>query len=329
MLAAFVAVGVMIASLVMYGRRDDSPSTASSGASRASSESGVVGTGAGPRSAVEPGAVGSGAVGSSGIESAAIGSGANGANGIGSNAIGSGGPVGPGARGSNAIGSVGSVGAGASGSSAIGSGAGAISGVAPTAPGMSEPHAGAEHHANDASADGQLAPLQPFENAKVGDWIAIEMSSQLGNARPKVSKVLLTVVAADDKMVTLERKVREASLVPPEITRSQRPRKNLTIGELAGNRPGEADLRELGVTDDKHDAGGRTFACKKLTFAMMTDLGKTRFADVEMWISSEVPVDGLVEIKQRFARTSLVVTNRLVGFGNGTAVAWGAKPDGL
>ncbi len=198
----------------------------------------------------------------------------------------------------------------------------------PTKPQASEPHAGAQHHSNEKHEGDQPSPLPVFANANVGDWTAYETSTTLADGRPTVKTSIVTIEATDDETVTIVRNERSSSLEPPVITRGTRSRKRTTIDELVTNNPAEWTLHSLVISDEPHDVGGRTFAAKKLAFGLTAPLGRTTSA-VEAWFSSDVPGDGMLELRQTLGGTRLVVANRLLGFGTASAITWGSKPDGL
>jgi hypothetical protein len=201
--------------------------------------------------------------------------------------------------------------------------------VPPTRPTASEPHVGAQHHSAEKHEGDKPAPMQVFVDAKVGDWNAYETSTQLATGRPTVKTWIVTVEAADEDSVSVVRSERNSSLDPPIVTREKRPRKNVTIDNLVGNDPAQWTLKGLTIADDPHQTGGRTFAAKKLTFALIAPLDRNKRSTAEAWFSSEVPGDGMVETRQTVEGTGLVFTNRLLGFGTASAVTWGTKPDGL
>ena len=199
----------------------------------------------------------------------------------------------------------------------------------PTRPVAAQPHAGATHHTEEKHEGNKLAPLQVFATSKVGDWHAFDTTMQLANSRPTTTTSLIVIEAADDKQVRLLRSERESSLTPPNTARDQRPREGLTIDALAGKDANQWTLYGLTISDDVHEVGGRSFKCKKLVFSLDNPMDAKQHAEVEMWISDEVPAGGLVELHQSFAHMQLTMTHRLVGFGDAKSTAWGKKPDGL
>lgn len=202
--------------------------------------------------------------------------------------------------------------------------------AAPTKSGDGQLHVGGKHHAAEPHEGGKLAPLQLFAGSTVGEWHAFETLTELGSTEPRKTKTnLVRIDSVDDKQVTLSQSEREGSLTPATSERGERPRQGLTIDQLTGNATQSWTLFGLTITDDVHAIGDRSFACKKLSFTLQDPLDAKKRAQVEMWISAEVPAGGLVELRQTFTQPGLAVTQRLLGFGTADATTWGTKPEGL
>jgi hypothetical protein len=203
-----------------------------------------------------------------------------------------------------------------------------LRGDAPVKP-SSESHTGAQHHRAEPHEGDKAWALPAFVDARVGDWIAFEATTQLANARPQVTAELVTVEAVDDKQVTLVRSERENSLDPPQTRRTSLPRQGITIDQLFGNDQKQWTLFGLAIRDESHEVSGRSFEAKRVSYSLIDPLAPTKRAQVELWVSPAVPLDGIVELRQIFEGTSLSVTRRLIGFGTAEAITWGKKPDGL
>lgn len=201
----------------------------------------------------------------------------------------------------------------------------------PRAPASSEnePHAGTQHHSAEKHEGDALAPVQPAVRAVVGAWAAHAQTTRFASAPPSTVSIMQRVEAVTDADITVVRTERENGLTPPTSTRDQRPRQGLTIDRLAGNTATEWTVFGVTTTDEARVIDGRTFACKKLTFELISPLDRRKRGRVEMWISDEVPIDGVVEARQTLEGMSLERSSRLVGFGTADTITWGKKLDGL
>ena len=207
-----------------------------------------------------------------------------------------------------------------------------------TKPASSQPHAGAQHH-TEGSADpivhqgSQLAPIQVFAKAQVGDWIAYRVTNRSTALAEDVSTIVLaTITAATDSGVTVAYKGRmETAGERREQWTYERPRDGLTIDQLTDNDVAQWRLIGIDVTADKHEVGGREFACKQISYAGLDPLFPSKKSRTTLWISDEVPAGGLVEQRdiQDLDTMHMEQIKQLIGFGTATATTWGTKPDGF
>lgn len=201
----------------------------------------------------------------------------------------------------------------------------------------SQAHAGAQHH-TEGSADpiqhvgSQLAPIQVFAKAQVGDWIAYRVTNRSTALPDDISTIVLaTITAATDTGVTVAYKGRmEKAGDRREQWTYERPREGLTIDQLTDNDVAQWRLIGLEVTDEKHEVGGREFACKQISYAGLDPMFPSKKSRTTLWISDEVP-GGLVEERdiQDLDAMHMEQIKQLIGFGTATATTWGTKPDGF
>jgi len=204
--------------------------------------------------------------------------------------------------------------------------------VAPTTPTATQPHAGAKHHSAETTHVGvQVAPLQPFATAKVGDWIGYRVVNR-STALPQDIEafVIARVTKATETSVTVEYRG-HAPAVPDkrETWEREYPRHGLTIDQLTGNDVSKWTISELVITDVTREVGGRTFRAKQLTYAAKDPLFPAKRVRNELWISEEVPLEGLVEDRnvQDLDTMHSEQTKQLIGFGTADAITWGKQPD--
>jgi hypothetical protein len=197
-----------------------------------------------------------------------------------------------------------------------------------------QPHAGSLHHSAETPdhKGGDLSPIQVFANAKDGDWRAYRVTTEITDKQPITATALLHVSQVGAANVTLSGNGRidatgEIQKQPEDV----RPRQGLTIDQLTGNDIGGWTIYDVAITDEPHEVGGRTFKCKKISYASKDPMFPTKNTRTELWISDEVPAGGIVEEKeiQQLDAMRFAITQTLLGFGDATTTAWGQKPDGL
>jgi hypothetical protein len=205
-----------------------------------------------------------------------------------------------------------------------------------TKPASSQPHVGAQHHtaATDEGKHmgGELAPLQVFATAKVGDWAAYRIINRSSLLPEEIVATKLAVItAATDATVTIEHKGRvDKDQHKRESWTQERPRQGLTIDQLTGNDVSKWQLIDVKTSDDPHAVGGRTFKSKQIAYAAIDPLFPTKKVRVTYWYSDEFPL-GLVEERdiQDLDAVHIEQLTELIGFGTASATTWGTKPDGL
>lgn len=200
-----------------------------------------------------------------------------------------------------------------------------------------QPHVGAQHHTAE-SADpsahkgGEPSPIQVLAKAKVGDWRAYRVTTEVTD-KPTITATAIarvTTVTATSATIAMTGRVentKEIQKSPEDV----RPLQGLTIDQLTGNDIGGWTIYDLSITDEPHEVGGRTFKCKKLSYASKDPMFPTKNTRTELWISDEVPAGGIVEEReiQQLDAMRFAITQTLLGFGDATTTAWGEKPDGL
>jgi hypothetical protein len=199
---------------------------------------------------------------------------------------------------------------------------------------VAEPHAGMEHHTAEKPAHegGQVAPLQVFANAKVGDWLAYRVTTESSIAQTFHAVGIETISKADAKTVAraFSGRVEETGEVKHDQY-EDRPRDGLTLDQLTTNDVGGWTIFEVAVSDDVHEVGGRKFKCKKISYASNDPMIPAKRTHTDLWISTEVPAGGLVEEReiQDMPNMTFTITKEVIGFGDANGTAWGTKPAGL
>jgi hypothetical protein len=197
-----------------------------------------------------------------------------------------------------------------------------------------QPHAGMEHHTAEKPVHegGQVAPLQVFANAHVGDWLAYRVTTESSLAPTFHATGIETITKVDDKTVAraFSGKVEETGEIKRQSYEA-RPRDGLTLDQLTTNDVGGWTIYEVAVSDDVHEVGGRKFKCKKISYASNDPLIAGKRTHTDLWISTEVPAGGLVEEHevQDMPDMHFRITKQVIGFGDAKSTAWGTKPAGL
>jgi hypothetical protein len=197
-----------------------------------------------------------------------------------------------------------------------------------------QPLAGEDHvpAGLPAHAGGTLSPIQVFANAKVGDWQAYSVTTESSLGPTFHATGIVTITELDDREVKRGFVGRIAETGERREQQYEgRPRAGLTIDQLTTNDVGGWTIHDLVITDDVHEIGGRSFKCKKISYASEDPLFPNKRTRTELWISDEVAAGGLVEERevQDMPSAHFVITQRLLGFGNASGTTWGTKPDGL
>lgn len=205
----------------------------------------------------------------------------------------------------------------------------------PTSKKTEQPHAGAQHFTAEKPEHegGKLSPLQVYENAKVGEWRAYNVITESSLAQTFHAIGLETITKVDDKTVSREFSGRvEETGQEQKRPYEDRPRQGLTIDELTTNDVGGWTIYELSITDEDHAIGGRTFKCKKLSYASNDPMFPSKRTHTDVWISAEVLGGGIVEERevQEMPEARFVITQQLIGFGpDDKTTTWGERPAGL
>jgi hypothetical protein len=179
----------------------------------------------------------------------------------------------------------------------------------------------------------ELAPLQVWANAQVGDWVAyrvVNRSTLFAEDIPTI--VLKRITAVTDETVMIEHKGRmEKAGDRREQWTLDRPRQGLTLDKLVDNDVAQWRLVDVVTTDDTHEVNGRAFKSKKITYAALDPLFPSKRVRVSYWYSGEIPAGGLVEARyiQDLDTLHMEQINQVIGFGTATATTWGTKPEGF
>jgi hypothetical protein len=169
---------------------------------------------------------------------------------------------------------------------------------APSSPAVAgAPHVGAQHHtAAGGHMGAQLAPIQVFAQAKVGDWITYRVTNRSSMLAREIEAIVTArVTAATDTRVTVEYR----GSVPAQPEKHEQwtreyPRQGLTVDQLSGNDVSGWTIYDLVITDDVREVAGRKLATKRLSWAAKDPLFPTKRVRDELWIAADVPVGGLV-----------------------------------
>jgi hypothetical protein len=177
----------------------------------------------------------------------------------------------------------------------------------------------------------ELAPVQVYAKAQVGDWIAYRVRTRSSLLPAEVSGLVVgRVTAATEMNVTIEyNAIGEKNIDRTEAWSEKHPRQNLTLDELTDNS-NEWTMFDVQITDDTHEIGGRAFKCKKLTYGRIDPLLPNKQVQVTAWYSDEVTL-GLVQDRdvQDMPRFHSEQTKELLGFGTATTTTWGTMPERL
>jgi hypothetical protein len=172
------------------------------------------------------------------------------------------------------------------------------------------------------------SPIDPFAAAHTGDWRASRLAhdSKLG---PIHAQAMHAITAVTDATVAIH----TYGLVDGETTTrdsatDEVPRHDATFEQLEAS---DSPIPEFAVTDDTYAIAGRAFHCKKVTYREIDRALPRKQITREVWLSPEVPVDGVVATHevQAIDNFTFTMTEELVGFGSGSATAWGQRPAGL
>jgi hypothetical protein len=200
----------------------------------------------------------------------------------------------------------------------------------------SQAHAGAQHHTEPDPTikhmGGELAPIQVFAKAQVGDWVAHRIINRSTLLAEELTAIRLSkITAATDTTVTIEHKGRmEKGEGKREEWTQERPRQGLTIDQLVGNDVSQWRLIDVQTADDTHEIGDRTFKCKQVAYAALDPMFPSKKVRVTYWYSDEL-AGGLVEERdiQDLESVHIEQLTQLIGFGTATTTTWGTKPDGF
>jgi hypothetical protein len=172
------------------------------------------------------------------------------------------------------------------------------------------------------------APIDPFAAAHAGDWRASRLTndSELGPIHAKAMHVVTTV--GDDKIAIHTYGLVDGEAATRNSATTEAPRHGATFEQLVAT---DWPIPDFAAADDTYTASGRAFHCKKVTYREIDRVLPRKLITREMWLSPDVPVDGVVATHevQTIDHVTFTMTEELVGFGTGSATAWGTRPTGL
>lgn len=190
--------------------------------------------------------------------------------------------------------------------------------------------------AGEATSEACDLPINPFTNAKKGDWTALKVEVSMGEHHDKAvlhfeeSKVTKETVHLDAGARRQgDDKERTKAI---EFDRTVTPSALDFLGVLV-----KGDKRSLStnptvtnvkVTDDKKTVGEKTFDCKKLSFTLAENSEKLK---VKMWFSTEVKGIGVVaaEVHGSVGVGELSLEMELGGYGDADTTIFGKTADEL
>lgn len=180
-------------------------------------------------------------------------------------------------------------------------------------------------------ADPHRAPLDTYAKSAVGDWVAYTISNASPMGSFPATAVTTAKAVSDTTVLTATRGRLDGA---SEIKRSadeQFARAGLTLEQATGADIGGWTLSDIAITDEPHAVGGRTFPCKHVAYDARDPLFPTKRTHTDLWVSTEVPLDGRVEAHEVQDLDGKIFDNRivLIGFGAGAATTWGTRPPDL
>lgn len=181
-----------------------------------------------------------------------------------------------------------------------------------------------------ASAELLKTPLPGYANAKVGDWRAFRHVTT-GTMGDFHATAIAVVIAVTPDTVTIELSGRLDETGEQRSDGADAIPSAFTVAHEIHRSHGDWTASHVALADDAREIGGRTFACKKLSFASADPMMPNKDTQVETWLSAEVPAGGEVAVRevQKTSGMTIAMTSDLIGFGDATHTAWGTRPTGL
>lgn len=173
-------------------------------------------------------------------------------------------------------------------------------------------------------------PLPGYANAKVGDWRAFRHVTT-GTMGDFHATAIAVVTAVTPDTVTIELSGRLDETGEQRSDGADAIPSAYTVAHEIHRSHGDWTASHVVLTDDAREIGGRTFACKKLSFASADPMMPNKDTQVETWLSPDVPAGGEVAVRevQKTSGMTIRMTSDLIGFGDATHTAWGTRPTGL
>ena len=149
----------------------------------------------------------------------------------------------------------------------------------------------------------------PFKTAKVGDFTAYKLSTKIGDLAVD-GTMKQTVTAKDDKTVTLKMTASVLGMeTPPQITTIDltKPFDPLSVANQ-GNKAQKAKFDKTGEGKEKIKVGGKEYDCTYITGKSEAEaLGQKINADVKIWFSKAVPLNGMLKMETKTNLADIVI----------------------
>lgn len=181
-----------------------------------------------------------------------------------------------------------------------------------------------------ASPELLKTPLPGYANAKVGDWRAFRHVTT-GTMGDFHATAIAEVTAVTPDTVTIELRGRVDETGEQRSDGADAIPRAFTVAHEIHRSHGDWTASHVVLTDDARELEGRTFPCKKLSFASADPMMPNKDTQVETWLSPDVPAGGVVAVRevQKTSGMTIRMTSDLIGFGDATHTAWGTRPAGL
>lgn len=181
-----------------------------------------------------------------------------------------------------------------------------------------------------ASPELLKTPLPGYANAKVGDWRAFRHVTT-GTMGDFHATALAVVTAVTPDTVTIELSGRLDETGEQRSDGADAIPTAYTVEHEIHRSHGDWTASHVVLADDAREVGGRTFPCKKLSFASADPMMPNKDTQVETWLSPDVPAGGEVAVRevQKTSGMTIRMTSDLIGFGDAANILWGTRPAGL
>jgi len=185
---------------------------------------------------------------------------------------------------------------------------------------------------DDKKTDDPKAPVNPFAEAKEGDWETLVMTHTQGSAPARKFAVTYRAGKIADESITIatETLMGNGKKNPPAektFKKTEAP----ALKSVVGNPRDK--ITEVKVADEKKTVGGKEFACKKVSYTATLESDKGAITrKIVLWLSTDAKPYGLVasSTEQSIGGGPTVkIEGELAGLGNGDKASWGKKAEEL